>query len=276
MSDFEKKFLNLLNEKKTCLCIGLDPALPKQRSENVIPLKYLGSGSENEARLNYCLDIIEETRDYCIAAKPNQQYIFGFTKQEHQSLTRKIRDSQMLSILDYKLNDIGQSVESAMFHLAECGYDAITFNPLPGNLEETVKIAHGSVRKSRGFELGIIVLTLMSNPEAEKYMKTARIGSNSLFQTIAKDVNEYEADGCVVSASGYVTEDDIKNVRKIVGEEKVFLTPGIGTQGGDLGKIIRAGGRNLLINIGREIIYSPNPRKRAEEYCTAINRIRAQ
>ena len=276
MGDFNRKFLSLLNEKKTCLCVGLDPALPRQRRENVIPLKYLGNGNENEARLNFCLDIVEETRDYCIAAKPNHQYVFGFTKQEHQSLTRKIRDSHMLSILDYKLNDIGQSIESAMFHLAECGYDAITFNPLPGNLEEAAKIAHGSVRDSRGFELGLIVLTLMSNPEAEKYMKTARIGQSHLFQTIAEDVKRYEADGCVVSTSGYVTENDIKIVRRTVGEEKVLLTPGIGSQGGDLEKIVRAGGKNILINVSREIIYAPNPRKKAEEYCHNINRIRTK
>lgn len=274
MSDFSARVLTLMEKKMSVLCVGLDCALPKQRSKNTIASSYLEVLDENEARLNFCLDIIEQIKDYGIAAKPNQQYAVGFTKEQHRRLTDAIRKNQMVSILDYKLNDIGDTVDSGIFHLAECGYDAITFNPLPGNLEETVRLAHESARKLRGYELGIIVLTLMSNPEAEKYMKEATINDNPLYVAIADDVRKYKADGCVVGATGHVTEDNIKEIRAVVGEDKVFLVPGIGVQKGDPEKIIRAGGRNILINVGRDIIYSSNPKERAQEYRQMFNEIR--
>ena len=274
MPDFSKKFFNLLEEKKTILCVGLDPALPTQRDKNIIPSKYVENVDENEARLNFCLNIVEEVKDYCIAAKPNQQYVIGFTKQQHQKLTDTIRKNNMISILDYKLNDIGYTVESGIFHLAECGYDAVTFNPLPGNLGQTIKIAHEFVKRLRGHELGIIVLTLMSNPEAAKYMKEASLHGVPLYLRIADDVKNFGADGCVVGATGHVTQEDIKSIRVRVGEDKVFLVPGVGAQKGDPVKVIRAAGENLVINVGRSIMYSRNPKEEAKRFCELFNRAR--
>jgi orotidine 5'-phosphate decarboxylase subfamily 2 len=271
VTSFLQTFSDYSNEKNSVLCVGLDPALPKQRADNVIPAKYLTSADENEARLNFCLDIVEQVNEFSVAAKPNQQYVFGFTKNQHQKLTAAIRKSKMISILDYKLNDIRDTVESSIFHLSECGYDAITFNPFMGNIAETVKLAHDSVRRVRDRELGIIVLTLTSNPEACKYMKQATLHNKPLFVSIAHDVEIAAADGAVVGATGHVTEDDIRVIRKIVGEERVLLIPGIGAQHGDHEKIIRVGGRRILINVGRDVIYSNSPKKTAEKYAELFN-----
>jgi orotidine-5'-phosphate decarboxylase len=255
-----------MKEKDSVLCVGLDPALPSQRSKDVIPQQYLKVDDENEVRLDFCLDIVEQVNESCTAAKPNQQYVFGWTKKQHQKLTSAIRKANMLSILDYKLNDIRDTVESSLFHLAECGYDAITFNPLMGNLEETVKFAHESSKKARGYELGIIVLTLTSNPEAIKYMKQATLDKQPLYKSIAQDIRTYNADGAVVGATGHVAQEDIETIRKTIGEDKVILVPGVGTQRGDPVKIIKAGSRNILINVGRDITYADNPGIKAEEY----------
>ena len=62
-----------------------------------------------------------------------------------------------------------------------------------------------------------------------------------------------------------MTEKDLREVRSIVGSEKVFLVPGIGAQEGDLDKL-SAAGENVLVNVSRDIIYSIDPRGRAEEY----------
>jgi orotidine-5'-phosphate decarboxylase len=143
---FRDRYAHLRKKKSSVLCVGVDPALPRQRRDSTIPEKYLVK-DENEARLNFCHDIIDLVEDYAVAIKPNQQYIFGFTKEQHQKLTAHIKKSNMLSILDYKLSDISDTVASAIFQITEAGYDAITFNPLPGNLQETVQLAHGSAKK---------------------------------------------------------------------------------------------------------------------------------
>jgi len=268
---FRDKFAKLRREKNTFLCVGVDPALPRQRKENTIPQKYVGINDENEARLNFCLDVIDMVKDYAIAIKPNQQYIFGFTKKQHQKLTEFIRQNGMLSILDYKLSDISDTVASAIFHISESGYDATTFNPFSGNLEETVRLAHNTARNLRGYELGVIVLTLMSNPESITFMKKTRICRLPVFKFISKQIKMCDADGCVVGATGHVTEGDIKVIRRIAGADKVFLIPGIGAQKGNVTKVLKSAGENILINVGRDIIYHENPKGKAEEYYAMLS-----
>ena len=43
--------------------MGLDPGLPEQRNEYIIPVKYLKE-DYTKARLNFCLDVLEEFSDY--------------------------------------------------------------------------------------------------------------------------------------------------------------------------------------------------------------------
>lgn len=265
---FVQRFEDTLQANNSILCIGLDPALPEQRKMNVLPAKYLRMKDENGARLNFCLDILDQTADFCVAAKPNEQYLRGFTTKDHKKLTDSIRRHGLLSIYDCKLGDIRDTAESALFYYQKWGYDAITFNPYPGNILEVVETAHSYDRP-----IGIIVLTLMSNPEAETFMKNAVIAKVPLYVKVASDVKHYGADGCVVGATGHVTEREIKIIRRKAGSDKVFLVPGIGAQKGDPEKVIRAGGRNILINVGRDIMYSGNPRKKSEDYCRFFSRI---
>ena len=269
MTRFTERCLHFSGKKDSILCVGLDPALPRQRSQNTIPRKYVKETDEDQARLEFCLDIIDQTGDLCCAYKPNQQYVWGFTKKQHKRLTTAIHKADAIPILDYKLNDIGATTESALFHIHECGYDATTFNPLLGNLQTIVNIAH----KYKP-QIGIIALTLTSNPEAVRYQKEATIVSKPIFVAIAEDVKQYRADGCVVGATGHVTEEDIRTVRAKAGEDKLFLIPGIGAQKGDAEKVIKTAGKNILINVGRAIIYSGNPTQKAERYNKSFNELR--
>jgi len=271
--EFLTKCKKLLEEKNSILCIGLDPAVPGQRKENVIPQRYLDQtkGDRNEARLIFCTDIIEKTADFAVAAKPNEQYLRGFTEAHHKRLSKCIREHGLLSIFDCKLGDIADTAESNLFWMHEWGYDAITVHTQPGNLKQMVEIAH-----SYSPPIGIIALTLMSNVEAIKYMKDSKYQDRPLYLAIAEDVRLVGADGCVVGATGHVTEEDIRSIRKECGEDKIFLVPGVGAQKGDPEKVIRAGGENILINVGRDIIYSPEPRDRAEYHCKLFRELMYQ
>ena len=245
--------------------MGLDPALPSQRTSDTIPKEY-SEKDENNARLDFCLKIIDQIHDFAVAVKINDQYVKGFTSKEHQKLTEYAREKRLITIEDCKLGDIRDSAESNLFWMKKWNYDAITVNPLPGNLKQIIELAH-----SYEPPIGIFVLTLMSNPEAVKYFKTATITGKQFYLSVADEVKEYDADGCVIAATGHVTEDDIKAIRKCSGEDKVFLIPGVGKQKGDPDKVLKASGQNVIINIGRDIIYSDNPRKKAEEYNNALN-----
>ena len=261
-----QKFQELKTQKNSILCIGLDPALPSQRDKYVIHDKYI-TKNDTESKLNFCLDIIDMVNEFCIVAKPNEQYIKDFSAKEHKILANYIEKNEMFSIYDCKLGDIRDTAESAIYHISQWGYSSITMNNLPGNLEEVVRMAH--LRN-----LGIFALTLMSNDEAVKFMKDSKIDNNPVYMEFAEDVKKYNADGCVVGATNHVTESDIKTIRNIAGDDKIFLIPGIGAQKGDPEKVIKAGGENILINVGRGIIYSENPRQKAEEYNRIFNKFR--
>ena len=67
--------------------------------------------------------------------------------------------------------------------------------------------------------------------------------------------------GVVVGAT-YPTE--LAAVRKIIGDMPILI-PGIGTQGGDVAKTVKAGinsqGQGIIISSSRGIIFAPNPRE---------------
>ncbi|GEM_PF-696246 len=261
------KTWKLIEFKKSILCIGLDPALPKQRSKWVISEEYIRKyPDENDVRLQFCLDIIDQTYEYAVAYKVNAQYVFGFTKNHHKKLVEYIHKRDAIAILDLKLNDIGDTAESAILHIAECGYDMITFNPLLGNLCQMVKMAKEIGRRIKGEEIGVLSLVLTSNPEAPKYQKYAKLNDKPLFIALAEEVKECDAIGCVVGATGHVTEEDIRMIRQVIGEDKLILFPGIGVQRGEIKKVLKAGGKMILINVGRDIIYAEKPKEKVREY----------
>jgi orotidine-5'-phosphate decarboxylase len=260
---FYEKYLKATKEKGSFININLDPALPKQRNENVIPDRYV-SKEDAETLLNFSLDIIEQVSDYCCSIKPNTQYYLGHT-DILAKLAKEIHEEGMLAILDHKLSDIGSSNGSALYWIKKMGFDAFTFSPFSGNMQTTVEKAHEN-------SLGVIVLTLMSNPEAEKMMIDTTVNGQPYYLHTAKTVKEAEVDGCVVGLTGFVKDTYIKNIQKIVGDRVVFLLQGIGPQGGQADKIRCA--RNPLVSLGRAVIYSDDPRKAVKGYHDILKKYR--
>ena len=252
---FYEKYLKATKQKSSIININLDPALPKQRSNNVVPDKYT-TKEDRKTLLNFSLDIIEQVSDYCCSIKPNTQYYLGHTNIL-EKIAKKTRQEGMLAILDHKLSDIGSTNGSALYWIQKMGFDAFTFSPFAGNTQKTAEKAHEK-------NLGMIVLTLMSNPEAEKMMINTSVDGQPYYMYAAKTVKEAEADGCVVGLTCFVEDEYIKNIQQTVGDNVVFLLQGIGPQGGQANKIRYV--QNPLVSLGRAVIYSDNPRKAVKGY----------
>jgi orotidine-5'-phosphate decarboxylase len=137
------------------------------------------------------------------------------------------------------------------------GFDAFTFSPFAGNIKQTVENAHKK-------DLGVITLTLMSNPEAEDVMVKTMVHGKPYYIHIANAVKESQADGCVVGLTGFVTGEYIKNIQDIVGDKVVFLLQGIGPQGGEISKLKHV--TNPLISLGRAVLYADNPKQEVKKY----------
>jgi len=239
---FIDKYKKARDKQASMLCIGLD-----------VP-------AEKEDLASTYLELIEETSDAAAAYKLNTQFmLFRLDSDELEDINLKIHSAGCLSILDHKLSDIGSSNSSALHLAKDSGFDALTISPFPGNIKETVKEAHREM-------LGTFILTLMSNPEAAWIQKQANVNGKALYEKIAEEAAAAKTDGVVVGATGNASMDDIKKIRKITGEETIFLCPGIGAQGGDLEKILKYAGNNVFINVGRAIIEDKDPKKKADEY----------
>ncbi|MFH1055838.1 MAG: orotidine-5'-phosphate decarboxylase [Candidatus Altiarchaeota archaeon] len=256
--NFIKEYVRVSDEPTSNLCVGLDPALPEQRRSDVIKKQY--AGDAGDIILQFSLDIVDAVGDHCCAIKTNSQYaLFALSHNKLETLNQEIHKHGLLSILDHKLGDIGSTNDSALYWAKKCGFDAITFSPYAGNIREATEMAHQR-------ELGIFVLDLMSNPEAEGFQKRTRFNETPLFLRVADDSKSAGSDGVVVGATDHVREVDIQKIRKTIGPNTIILFPGIGSQGGDVKKVFSNGGKNILINVGRHIIYANDPGKTAEEY----------
>ena len=262
---FFEKYVRATLDKDSFINVNLDPALPRQRKDKVIPARFV-SDDDEETLLNFSLEMIEQVSDYCCSIKPNTQYFLG-AYGVLRKLVKKIHDEGMIAILDHKLSDIGSTNDSAIFWISEMGFDAFTFSPFAGNTEDNIVKAHEK-------DLGVIVLTLMSNPEAKNLMVDTIVDGQPYFMYIAKIVAETHADGCVVGLTSYVKSEFVKNVQEVVGERVVFLLQGIGSQGGDIANVKYV--TNPLVSLGREVIYSKNPRETVRRYHNLLKSVRSR
>ena len=265
--NFLKKYKKAREEKNSILCAGFDPAIPNQREKNTLSEKYFKNVSIEEGMLAFFEEFLESVQDHCCAIKPNNQYIFHFGLETYQKMNKMIHNQGLISILDQKLGDIGSTNDSGFFWMNKMGFDAVTHSPFAGNIIESINSAHN-------VGMGLITLTLMSNPDAIYFMKNSIVDGMKGYEFIAKMINEHKGDGIVVGATGHVTQDDLQAIRKLAGNNTVMLIPGIGKQQGDLKKVIQYGGENILLNVSRGILYSDNIKETAADYKNKFNEVR--
>ncbi|RLG19215.1 hypothetical protein DRN67_03345 [Candidatus Micrarchaeota archaeon] len=268
MGKLLKKYLEAKEEKNSVLCVGLDPAPPAMRTGNAVPEDYFkqSGGDEPDGLYSFTMDIIEKTGFWALAYKLNAQYIFPFSIEHYKKLNEAIKKQEALSILDIKVNDIGPSNDACFYWAHKAGFDAVTYSPFAGNIAEAATQAHAR-------DIGLFVLTLMSNPDAGIFMRSCTVKDKPGFEWISSKIAEHKCEGAVIGAAN-TTAMEIKRARQIMGKDVIFLVPGIGAQGGDAERIFLHGGQNLLINVGRTLIYAKKPAEVAEDFVKSFRKLR--
>ncbi|MDO8557001.1 MAG: orotidine-5'-phosphate decarboxylase [Candidatus Jorgensenbacteria bacterium] len=196
-------------------------------------------------------------------------------------------------ILDVKRGDIGNTnLGHIKFAFGECNADAVTVNPYLG--KEALKPFLDLKDK------GVIVLCKTSNPGAGEfqnvlvdvyksgeYREFDRIFGHEmtdflipLYQYVAFRVaTKWNENGnCALVVGATAPEEEIKNIRNVACEMPILI-PGIGAQGGDLEKSVRAaccchGKCRAIVNSSRGIIHAssgPDFAERAREETEKLN-----
>lgn len=253
---FTKRYNEIVEKKRSLLCVGLDPAYEGSRKEKVIPAR----NTPSEDILDFCLDMVQKTGRYASAYKPNLHYILPLSLDDMRELTDAVHAQGALCILDEKLSDIGSTNMSSCFWASEAGFDAITASPFPG-------VTESLWNQCNSLGLGCFLLCLMSNPEAPTYMK-AKIGDMPAYESIASDVERLGITGTVIGAT--VPEEDRRILAEVL-TSSLVLVPGIGAQAGSL-DILDDFGKRCIVNVSRAILFAEDPSEKAKEYCELIRK----
>jgi len=243
---FQEKLDKIVAKNNSLLCVGLD-----------------------QGEWEFNKKIIDQTHDLVCAYKPNFAFYEALGVRGWENLKKTVeylrnKYPEIVTIADAKRADIGntnQGYVTAIFD--ELKFDAVTVNPYFGReaLQPFLD------RKDKG----IIVLCKTSNPGSNEFQDLVW---QKVAENVAKDWNKNN--NCLLVA-GATYSEELKKVREIVGE-MTLLVPGIGAQGGDVEKTVKAGLNShkagMIINSSRGIIFSKNPRLEAQKLKEEINKYR--
>jgi orotidine-5'-phosphate decarboxylase len=242
-----KGLFNLIIERKSFLCVGLDPDPDK------LPACLKGSA---DILFEFCSRIIDATRDLCVAYKPNLAFFEQYGADGWRSLERIVRHigKGHLVIADAKRGDIGNtSTMYARAFFETLGADAVTVAPYMGRDSVTPFLSFPGK--------WTVVLALTSNKGSEDFQMlrfTEGQSEGFLFEKVLKEVASWGTEDQLMFVVGATHPGLFSAVRKIV-PDHFLLVPGVGAQGGDLEAVCEAGMNNrcgLLINSSRQILYA--------------------
>lgn len=281
--NFSQKLDAIITKNNSLVCVGLDSDINKL-PEHLKNLEY--------PQFEFNKKIIEATSNLVCAYKPNSAFYeargdrgVGELKMTCDFLSSNYPDIPI--IIDAKRGDIGNTNNGYIqFAFDYLNVDAITLHPYLGR----EAIQPFLDRKDKG----IIILCKTSNPGAQEFQDLTVIleGSKSrpieslkkdpiaslqddnkinpstipqdytspLYQYVAqKVVNEWNTNNNCLLVIGATYPEELSITRKIA-KDMTFLIPGIGAQGGDVEKTVKAGlnsqKKGMIINSSRGIIFA--------------------
>jgi orotidine-5'-phosphate decarboxylase len=242
--------------KRSFLCVGLDPVL-----ENIPKhlLRY-----ENPV-LEFNKQIIDATKDLCVAYKPNTAFYesMGLKGWETLMETWKYMPSDIFTIADAKRGDIGNTsamYASAFFNEAksDMGFDAITVAPYMGK-DSVVPFLDYK-------DKWVILLALTSNAGHSDFQMVDGT-KGKLYEQVIRNSSDWAGAEQLMYVVGATKAEEFKNIRTLA-PDNFLLVPGVGAQGGSLAHVCQYGLNKecgLLINSSRGIIYASNGEDFAEK-----------
>lgn len=252
--NFKDKLSNIVNMNNSILCVGLDVDKDK------IP-KFLFD-TNTSPYISFNKSIIDSTKDVVCAYKLNMAFYESIGTNGHEILKKTLEyiPKNIIIILDGKRNDIGNSARMYAKSIFEIlGADSTTVNPYLGIDGITPFLKY---KNKCSF-----ILCRTSNPSAID-LQDQIVSNFPLYQKVAMKIREWNYNDNCGAVIGATYPNELKIIRKILGDDIPFLIPGIGKQGGDIEKTIKNGGNTkgemVILNSSRGIIYAGNDDKFAE------------
>lgn len=249
-----KELITNIKKKQSFLCVGLDTDIDK------IPKHLLDC---EDPIFEFNKQIIDATKDYCIAYKPNLAFYESMGLKGWQSLEKTINyiPKDIFTIADAKRGDIGNTSKLyAKAFFDNMSFDSITVAPYMGKDSITPFLEY----KGKW----VILLALTSNEGAIDFQyMMLELSKKKLFEKVLIRSQEWGNDENLMYVVGATRGKTIGEVRAIV-PNAFFLVPGIGAQGGSLEDVCKYGMNDdcgLIVNSSRGIIYAGDGEDFAEK-----------
>ena len=247
----KQELINQIKQKHSFLCIGLDTDIAK------IPQHLL---QEEDPIFEFNKQIIDATKDLCVAYKPNIAFYESLGVKGWESLQKTVDyiPNSIFKIADAKRGDIGNTSKmyaNAFFNTLN--FDSITVAPYMGE---------DSVAPFLEFDdKWVILLALTSNKGADDFQFFSN-NDEHLYERVLKQSQKWGNDENMMYVVGATRPEMFKEIRKIV-PNHFLLVPGVGSQSGSLTEVCQYGMNKdcgLLVNSSRGIIYSGSDENFAE------------
>ncbi len=261
---FVSRLQHRWQQSDSLICVGLDPDPAR------IPPSL---GSEPQAVVSFCRQVIDATAPYVCAFKPQAAY-FGALGLEDElaALVSYVheRHPDIPVILDAKRGDIGATARLyAVEAFERYGADAVTVNAYMGYESLAPYLEYA--------DKGIFVLCRTSN--AGSGWLQSFPDDDPTYLRVAREVVSWNAAGNVMLVAGATYPEELGRIRGVVGDMPL-LVPGIGAQGGDLVQVLNNGadaaGRGLIINAARSVLFAGSGDDFAAASCAAARDLRDQ
>lgn len=241
-----KEIIAQIRSKRSFLCVGLDTDLTK------IPAHLLDC---EDPLFEFNKAIIDATKDYCVAYKPNVAFYECHGPKGWDSLQKTLDyiPNNIFTIADAKRGDIGNTSRYyADTFFKYLNADSVTIAPYMG--EDSVTPFFEYPGK------WVILLALTSNRGALDFQFITDGKNEELYKKVLRKSQEWGTDENLMYVVGATRAEGIAKVRKLA-PNNFFLVPGVGAQGGSLEDVANYGWNDdcgLLVNSSRKIIYASN------------------
>ncbi|MBI2464072.1 orotidine-5'-phosphate decarboxylase [Candidatus Peregrinibacteria bacterium] len=287
MQHFSDRLIARIREKKSCICVGLDPHLAhipdfiqKKNKEKYLQNPFKAAG---RAIVEFNKGIIDAVYDLVPIVKPQIAFYEMFGVEGMQAFLDTVdyaKKKGLLVLADAKRNDIGSTAEAyASAFLGEVDVfgqkvknfdvDAITVNAYLGY--DGVKPFIEACKKHGK---GIFILVKTSNPSSgdlqdlrtHDELRHFEIMAHYLEGWGANDIGKegYSFVGAVVGATFPKVSKKLRSIMS----RAIFLVPGYGAQGAtadDVKFCFNKDGFGAIINSSRDIIFAYKKSKQFKE-----------